>query len=308
MWPDSLTARSTATRGKRCSRLRARVIANVSPQVAFTTMPTDSNALKIANDSGFPLQIAVATQVTQSTMSHGWKVRHTEHSWVNRTDHTNGFIDLVLQDKHGSTFLVVECKRKNETWVFMHADGTENKRRHAKAWASHYVAGSMKRFGWANVTPDPFCPEAIFCAVRGQSASDKTTMLERIGGELISATEALAQEERDFRRANQETIRFYFNVVVTTAELKIATFSPGDISLSTGTLADAQIESVPFVRFRKQLSTRERLLTPEDVDNGIDVAYEKENTIFVVRANELLQFLRQFELPDDEFRMLKHGG
>ena len=270
-------------------------------------MPADPNALKIANDSGFPLQIAVATQVAQSTKTHDWKVRYTEHSWANRSDQTDGFIDLVLQDKHGSTFLVVECKRKNETWVFMHEDGTAKRRKHAKAWASHYAAGSMKRFGWADVTPDPDCPEAIFCAVRGQSASDKVTMLERIGGELVSATEALAHEERDFRSANQETIRFYFNVVITTADLKIATFSPGDISLSDGTLANAQIEDVPFVRFRKQLSTREALLSPEDLGNGTSPAYAKENTIFVVRANELLQFLGQFELSDDDFRMFKHG-
>ena len=271
-------------------------------------MSIDLNALKIANDSGFPLQIAVATQVMQSSMSHGWKVRYTEHSWVNRSDHANGFIDLVLQDRHGSTFLVVECKRKSETWVFMHADGTAKKRRHAKAWASHYADGGMKCFGWADVAPDPDCPEAAFCAVRGQSASDKTTMLERIGGELVCATEALAQEERDFRRANQESIRFYFNVVVTTADLKIATFSPGDISLSDGTLGDAQIEDVPFVRFRKQLSTRETSLGPADVENGIDPAYSKENTIFVVRANKLLEFLRQFELSEVEFRLPKHGG
>jgi hypothetical protein len=271
-------------------------------------MPADPNSVKIANDSGFPLQIAVETQVTQTTASHGWKVRYTEHSWVNRSDQTSGFIDLVLQDKHGSTFLVVECKRKNETWVFMHTDGTAKMRRHAKAWASHFAAGTLKCFGWADVTPDPACPEAIFCAVRGQSTNDKVTMLERIGSELVSSTEALAHEERDFRQSNQETIRFYYNVIVTTAELKIAKFTPSDISLSAGTLADAQIEDVPFIRFRKQLSARETFLSPKDLTNGISPAYMKENTVFVVRATELLQFLQQFELSEDSFRIFKHGG
>lgn len=271
-------------------------------------MSSESNAVKIANDSGFPLQIAVETQVSQSTGSHGWKVRYSEHSWVNHADDTSGFIDLVLQDKHKGTFLVIECKRKNETWVFMHTDGTAVKRRHAKAWVAHYSDGSMRRFGWTDVTPDPDCPEAMFCAVRGQSTSDKITMLERIGSDLVSATESLAQEERDFRQQNQESIRLYFNVVVTTAELKIAKFSPGDISLLNGTLADAQIEDVPFIRFRKQLSTRGGLFNPQDFANGIDPAYAKESTVFVVRASELLQFLHQFQLPDSEFRMLKHGS
>ena len=281
---------------------------SVSPQGAHIHMAVDSNSVKIANDSGFPLQIAVETQVSQSSASHGWKVRYVEHSWVNRLDQRSGFIDLVLQDKHGSIFLVVECKRKNETWVFMHTDGTTKMRTHAKAWASHHADGTVKRFGWVDVTPDPSCPEAIFCAVRGQAAGDKITMLERIGGELISSTEALANEERDFRRQNQETVRFYFNVIVTTAELKIAKFTPGDISLSTGTLADTEIEDVPFVRFRKQLSTRESFLSLKDLADGISPAYIKENTIFVVRAGGLLQFLQQFELSDARFRAFKHGG
>lgn len=271
-------------------------------------MATDPNSVKIANDSGFPLQIAIENQVTQTTASHGWKVRYTEHSWVNRSDQTSGFIDLVLQDRHGSTFLVVECKRRSETWVFMQTDGTAKARRHAKAWASHFAAGTLKRFGWADVTPDPACPEAVFCAVRGQSANDKITMLERIGSELVSSTEALAHEERDFRRSDQETIRFYYNIIVTTAELKIAKFTPSDISLSTGTLADTQIEDVPFIRFRKQMSARESFLSPKDLTDGINPAYMKENTVFVVRANELLQFLQQFELSEESFRIFKHGG
>lgn len=271
-------------------------------------MTADPNPVKIANDSGFPLQIAIETQVTQSSASHGWKVRYVEHSWANRLDQTSGFIDLVLEDQSGSTFLVLECKRKNETWVFMHTDGTTNMRRHAKAWASHHVGGAMKRFGWADVTPDPTCPEAIFCAVRGQTAGDKITMLERIGGELVSSTEALASEERDFRSQNQDTMRFYFNVIVTTADLKIARFAPGDISLLTGTLADTEIEDVPFIRFRKQLSTRESFLGPEDFTNEISPAYMKENTIFVVRADRLLEFLQRFELSAESFRAFRYGG
>lgn len=270
--------------------------------------PAEGIAIKIANESGFPLQIAVESQVTQTTARHGWKVRYSEHSWVNRSDQTSGFIDLVLQDRQGSTFLVVECKRKNEMWVFMDTDGTAEMRRHAKAWASHFADGKMNRFGWVDTTPDPRCAEASFCAVRGQSASDKTTMLERIGGELVSATEALAREERDFRRADEPTLRVYFNVIVTTADLKVAKFIPGQISLSTGTFTDAQVEDVPFVRFRKQLSTREAAFGPQDLANGTSPGYVKENTIFVVRATELVRFLGDFELSDESFRTLAYGG
>jgi hypothetical protein len=268
----------------------------------------DQNSIKIANDSGFPLQIAVETSVSQSSTSHGWKVRYTEHSWSNRADGDSGFIDLILQDKHKTTFLIVECKRKSETWLFLRSDGTAKASRHAKAWVSHYSDGTMKRFGWTDVAPDPECPEVGFCATRGMSANDKTTMLERIGGELLSSTEAFASEEKDFRRPKQENLRFYFNVVVTTAQLKLATFDPHKVSLTTGTLDEAEIQDVPFVRFRKQLSVRPAQLTPGRFEEDIDPSYEKENTIFVVRADHFVRFLHEFGLPEEEFRTIRYGG
>lgn len=271
-------------------------------------MTHDSDLLKIANDSGFPLQIAVEHQVTATTASHGWRVRYIEHSWVNQLDGQSGFIDLVLQDRYGTTFLVVECKRvRDATWLFLRSDGADKKRRHSKSWISHYVSGGIKSFGWGDLAIDPPCHEALFCATRGQSTNDKRTMLERIGGELISATEALALEEKDFRPQVESPIRFYFNVVVTTADLKVAKFSPENISLSDGTLASAEFEDVPFVRLRKQMSMRETLLTQEDYKDRRDVSYSKENTVFIVRANAILEFLGQFEVPDDSIRQIRYG-
>lgn len=79
-------------------------------------------------------------------------------------------------------------------------------------------------------------------------------------------------------------------------------FSPKSISLSDGTLASADFDDVPFVRFRKQMSMRGTLLTPDDYVNGRDSAYAKENTVFVVRADALLAFLEQFEVPKDSAR------
>ena len=271
-------------------------------------MTQESDLLRIANDSGFPLQIAVEHQVAATAATHGWRVRYIEHSWINRLDGQSGFIDLVLQDRYGTAFLVIECKRVREaTWLFLRSDGADKKRRHSKAWVSHYMSGGMKSFGWGDIAIDPPCYEAFFCATRGQSSNDKRTMLERIGGELISATEALALEEKDFRPQVETPIRFYFNVVVTTADLKVAKFSPQDISLTDGTLASAEFEDVPFVRLRKQMSMRERPLTLEDYKNQRDVSYAKENTVFVVRADAILEFLRQFEIPDDSIRQIRYG-
>ncbi len=272
-------------------------------------MTTDIEALKIANDSGFPLQIAIQQLVGESTGTHGWTVRYVEHAWVNQLDTQSGFIDLVLQDRHRSTFLAVECKRMREsTWVFLHSNGSAKERRHAKSWVTHHFNDQVKCFGWNDVQVDLVTPEAIFCAVRGQSANDKRTLIERIGGELISATEALAQEDLNFRRQNQHIIRFYFNVIVTTAELKVATFSPKDISLDDGTLPAANIQDVPYLRFRKQMSMRGVALTPEDYVNdrgGSSFAYERENTVFVVRAGALAEFLERFEVAEDTILQFK---
>lgn len=102
-------------------------------------------------------------------------------------------------------------------------------------------------------------------------------------------------------------IRFYFNVVVTTAELKVAKFSPKDISLSDGTLASAEFEDAPFVRLRKQMSMRETQLTLEDYKNRRDVFYSKENTVFIVRADAILEFLSQFEIPEDSIRQIRYS-
>lgn len=271
-------------------------------------MTLDTDLLKIANDSGFPLQIAIERQVTGTTANHGWSVRYIEHAWFNRQDGQSGFIDLVLQDQHKTTFLVVECKRVREaTWLFLRSDGSDKKRRHSKSWISYCVNDAMKSFDWGDIAVEPASHEALFCATRGQSTNDKRTMLERIGGELISATEALALEEKDYRPQVEAPIRFYFNIVITTADLKVAKFSPMDISLTDGTLPSAEFEDVPFVRLRKQMSLRENLLNMDDYKDRRDVSYSKENTLFIVRADAILEFLQQFEVPDESIRLVRYG-
>lgn len=271
-------------------------------------MTNEQDALKIANDSGFPLQIAVGHRISQSTGTNGgWRVAYSEHAWSNTQGQQSGFIDLVVADRHRSTFLVVECKRvRDSTWVFMHPSGKSDPRRHAKAWITFANDERLQRFGWVDAPLDPSSPEAVFCAVRGQAAGERSTMLERIGGELVSATEALALEQRDFRPKG-DSIRFYFNVVVTTAILKIASFDPTNISLVGGEIQNATIADVPYLRFRKQLSARG---SPPTLDQygDLDLAYAKEQTIFVVRAEALLDFLKEFEVPDELVRRFRFNN
>jgi len=269
----------------------------------------DADALKLANDSGFPLQIAIERAVTETSASHGWKVRYTEHAWVNASDKQSGFADLILEDRYGTAFLVVECKRvRQATWLFMNSTGQANPRRNSKAWISHYASGRMAHFGWHDIAIEPECPESIFCAVRGQSTNDRSTLLERIGGEVISATEAIANEERDYRLQSQETMRLYFNIIVTTADLKVAKFDPAGVSLADGTIPDAEFDSVPFVRFRKQLSMRSFSLGPSDYEKGTNVSKLRENTVFVVRADAFVDFLTRFDIPNSSLNKFQYAA
>ena len=147
----------------------------------------ENTALRTLNDSGFPLQVAVHRQINETTSRHGWSVRYSEHAWTDHTDGRSGFLDLVIHDKYGTSFMAVECKRPRDSeWVFLHSDGQVQKRAHAQAWISHYKSGSMARFGWSHLTLDPTCPEVQFCAVRGQTSGERVTLIEKTAAELGS--------------------------------------------------------------------------------------------------------------------------
>lgn len=251
--------------------------------------------LDAANASGFPLQIAVENAIASTKETHGWSVFYREHSWKNYDDGRSGFIDLVLKNQYQTVSMVIECKRVRDTaWIFMSSDGPAVKTGKCKAWVTSHFRGSFSRFGWENCLAIPALEEASFCAVRGLK-SDSPPMLERIAAELVSSTEALAQEERDFRPEHDGN-RWYFSVILTTAELMFCKFSPGQISLKTGVLDESSdFLSVPFVRFRKQLKVPTSGFSKEDYIYGPEVARRKEHTVFVVNSEKIVDFLREFD-------------
>ena len=257
---------------------------------------------EIVNQSGFPLQIGIAQHIKLTSSEHGWKVLHTEHSWESVENDENGFIDLILEDQHGTSVVLVECKRVLESsWVFLNANPSLTNRRHAKTWVTCYISENLATYGWVDLTLEPSCPESQYCVVFGQDAKSKP-MIERIGADLVSATEALAQEEKPYLARIKDAIRMYFSVIVTTAQLKICSFDPKDISLADGKINKSSFQDVPFVRFRKQLSTR---LPKPNFSEGLGrLAYAKEHTIFVVNAEAISQFLSVIELDDDVYRRL----
>jgi len=260
-------------------------------------MATQENLhLRTVNDSGFPLQIAISHLINTQHPA-GWNVRYTEHAWQSASGRDSGFIDVVLENAASTSFLVIECKRVRDVdWIFLAANGGNAMRRHCKCWVSRMVNSSMKFFGWEECPIDPTSREAAFCVVRGQAANGQRPMLERIASEVILATEALAIQEKGYKLPNRtDLFRTYFNVIVTTAPLMMGQFDPAGISLTDGTLNTAAFETVPYVRFRKQLVDA-ALPFNESHDPPYETARARESTVFVVNANHLSNFLAEFEL------------
>lgn len=256
------------------------------------------------NQSGFPLQIGIASLVDRSVGEHGWRVLHQEHSWRNPTDNSSGFLDLVLENQHETSVLLVECKRVLETvWTFLVPDSRASGRRHAKAWITRHQGDKFKWFDWYDLALDPQSAESAFCVVPGQDSRSRP-MLERVAAELVSATEGFAEEERTLQAKRLDSLRMYFSVVLTTAKLSICKFDGDTVSISDGKVREAEFCDVPYVRFRKQLSTRVPQIVASVGDTSRSLAKAKEHTVFVVNSEALLEFLEDFGVDSQTIRRL----
>jgi hypothetical protein len=259
---------------------------------------TDEHVLKIVNDSGFPLQIGLVEHIRNTAGNHRCHVLYTEHGWKNALDGNSGFIDIVVEYEESGYVFVIECKRVlGGTWVFLNP---QERRRHAKLWVTTRSAGHFTHCGWADRTLEPRTPETQYCVVAHQD--ERKPLLERIASELISATEALAQDDQTRLVAMQKTTLTYASVIVTTAELLAVTFDASAVDLDTGKVAEIQRQEVaPYIRFRKQLSKpipdSDRR---EDIPQPERFAYAKERTVFVVNAAHFAEFLVDFQLDDTQ--------
>lgn len=267
-------------------------------------MTTPEKLAELVNQSGFPLQIGVAALVERTTDRHGWRVMYKEHSWSNKEDETSGFVDLTLENRHGTSVLVIECKRVlDAAWAFLQPGDRIVERRYAKAWVTRYATGSFKWFDWFDLSLDPTSPQCEYCIVPGQDARSRP-MLERVAAELVSATEAIAWEEKNLQAEQGEALRMYFSAVVTTAKLSVCVFDPQKISLEDGKLPAADFYEVPWVRFRKQLSTRVPRIEATGLEAQKALARAKERVVFVVNAEALENFLSKFEVKSDALSRL----
>jgi hypothetical protein len=259
----------------------------------------DSNKVsKIINGSGFPLQLGIGSLVDRTTHEHGWRVMFQEHSWANYEAGSGGFIDLLLINKDKSIILNIECKRvKNESWIFLNPGDTVNTRRHVKAFRSTAEYSHLKDFGWQDVSAEPATPESQYCVIGGHDGTSRS-MLEKIAAGVVESTEGFAIEDHSYSRKTEDFFRYYFNVIVTTATLRISNFDPKLVDISTGEIKESSSTEVPFLRFRKQLSTHSMPSLSWRENDARSISIAKENTVFIVSSNHIVEFLSDLEIDE----------
>lgn len=242
---------------------------------------------KNLNSSGFPFQIAVESVIADLG---GWKVAGREYPWQNNDTGQNGFVDIIAE-KNFIT-LIVECKRvRDAEWIFLCSSRNLN-RSHARFWVNR-AGGREQAVGWYDGQVEPSSPEADFCAIMGQD--HRKPLLENLASELLSATEAFAVEEYSF---SKNVSISYFPVIITTAELFICKFDPKDIEIESGEIKNPQFEAVPFVRFRKSLTTApSRFAVERRIEHFEEFAEARERTVFVLNASSIKEILGNWEIP-----------
>jgi hypothetical protein len=273
----------------------------------------DKSLKKIVNASGFVFQLALEHKIRSTSETHGWGVIAREHPWRNIENGSQGYIDIILG--LGRMRLVIECKRpKDAAWIFLNPNDKRDKVRRARLlWTkiTDRTAGVListgaipkpsktiyeSVAGWHDLAIAEESPESQFCVIRGQGEEDKT-MLERISSQLITSIECLANEEIEISnyKPNRGVI-VYMPVIVTTAQIELCHFDPGKIALLTGILSEGTFTTVPFIRFRKSLTTR---LTSTATPTNIEEAnQDKERTVLIMNSDSFCDLLQKLNLDN----------
>lgn len=266
-------------------------------------MRSDSELSKLVNQSGFPLQLAIDSLVSKGSDQLGWKVLYREHGWRHGNGQA-GFIDLVLEDRHGSSVLALECKRVLEAdWIFLDETAVKPKSSRARLWITNTNGHGREYSGYFDARAFPESCESMFCVVAGQDPKARP-MLERVAAEISSATESLALEERPILTKRGYGLRMYAPVIVTTARLVRSCVDPSAVDLRTGEATSVAHTVEPWVRFRKQFSA-EFAVEPKNTHwNFSEVASAKEKMVYVVNIESLADFLTNWEVANNSLLAL----
>jgi len=238
---------------------------------------------KLVNASGFLFQLRVEQEIraTQPSRRGDWEVVAHEHRWIEAAEGGEGFIDIILRSGFGR--MIIECKRvMDASWVFLVPDQKNQTARSRLLWTVRN-AEDQEIASWHDFYVLPISAESAFCAVRGQGEKD-VPMLERIASHLLKSVESFASEELSYTsRASHDPI-IYFPVIVTNAALYVCHFDPLKVDLASGQLAEGDFKQVPYIRFRKTLSSN---LLPREPPRDVEQSnQENERTVFIVNPSD----------------------
>jgi len=250
--------------------------------------------INMANASGFLLELAIERVISDAKSGLAWEVVR-EHHWSHPSLQQDGFIDLVAT--YGQMRLVIECKRPRDgVWLFLVPKGHERESTRVRAIWTESGPARDSLTGVDDVLLYPPSYETDNCIIRGQG-EDAKPLLERLAGQLLAATESLANEDILLGYNKQCNDQFYyFPMIVTAASLQVAVVDVADISLESGTIEKATFSRVPFIRFYKSLSTA----SPDKTRvSDLDAAHkENQRTILVVNAAELPSLLEDWKVTN----------
>lgn len=257
--------------------------------------------VKVVNSTGFPLQLHIKHRVEETVATHGWRVLSMEHPWENVHTEASGYADLILKSHCESQILVIECKRMlDAAWIFLcpsEKPGHDPKKwQVVRAWVTEVDNGNTLSFGWNSMTIHPIGYRSEFCGIPKMD-NKATSMLERIGSELVDATEGIAWQESEIANVSKSMstktlVRAYHPVIVTSAPLQICKFSTNDIN-NNGEVTACDFEEVPYIRFHKCLGGR--LVDASDSSHLGEVLQIHERTVHVVNSSHLIDFLKEWD-------------
>jgi len=258
-------------------------------------MKYEESLAKVVNSTGFPLQLGVKRKIEETIGDHRWVVMSMEHPWQHPESGITGYADLILKLRCNSQVMVVECKRMLDSeWIFLCPSSSHasppRKWHVSKTLITHVLDGVVKQFGWDQMQIEPIGYRSEFCGIPKMD-NKPTSMLERIGSELIDATEAIAFQEKQLYK-DGKLLRAYHPVIITTAALKVCKFFPTDINES-GEISKCEFEEVPFLRFHKCLGGRLNDLS--QLHDLPEVLKEHERTVYVVNSAHIVNFLSEWE-------------
>jgi hypothetical protein len=256
----------------------------------------ESPLTKEINRSGFPLQLAIAAEVRTNKDNHGWRVLGEEIAWRNQGVHgSQGFIDILLT-KGDHDVLVLECKRVLDShWLFL-TDIAAPENQDSVFWVNE---SGTNFSAWFFGQSKPKAYESKYCHLRGQDQSARP-MIERTASELVLATEALARQEWLGWKKSNRGFRHYVSAIITTADLKVGKIDSSTISLSDGKADAIEWHDVPFLKFRKQLTTHDEFdFDPQSLWNE-EYGSELERCVYVVNARSISKFLTEYRLNSNQ--------